>query len=175
MDEKPELDALLARLAAGDRAAFSAAFRLLWPPTLRLCQSLLRADADAEDAAQNAMEKIFARASDYDPTRPALPWALAIASWECRTLAKRRVRKREVAATEAPELGHADMESEQVKRDLVEAATAALGTLSPSDRETLLATFFDEAASVEGATLRKRRERALVRLRTAFRRLYGLD
>src|SRR5262245_22658984 len=121
------------------------------------------------------MEKIFARASDYDPARPALPWALAIASWECRTLAKRRVRKREVGATEAPELIGADMESEQVKRDLVEAATAALGTLSPSDRETLLATFFDEASSVEGATLRKRRERALVRLRTAFRRLYGLD
>jgi RNA polymerase sigma-70 factor (ECF subfamily) len=55
------------------------------------------------------------------------------------------------------------------------AAIAALGELSEADRETLIATFWDEAASVSGATLRKRRERALDRLKKTFRRLYGLD
>ena len=54
-------------------------------------------------------------------------------------------------------------------------AIAALGELSEADRETLIATFWDEAASVSGATLRKRRERALDRLRKTFGRLYGLD
>ena len=66
-------------------------------------------------------------------------------------------------------------QEDAVERQLVEAAATALGTLSDADRETLLATFWEEAASVGGATLRKRRERALVRLRAAFRRLYGLD
>jgi RNA polymerase sigma-70 factor (ECF subfamily) len=50
-----------------------------------------------------------------------------------------------------------------------------MSELAETDRETLLATFLDEATSVGGATLRKRRERALDRLRTSFRRLYGLD
>jgi len=41
------------------------------------------------------------------------------------------------------------------------------------DRETLTATFWEEAATTSGATLRKRRERALDRLRESFRKLYG--
>jgi len=168
------LDALMTRLADGDRAVFSRVFGLLWGPTHRLCSSLLKNDADAADAAQEAMQKILERASDYDKTRPALPWAMAIAAWECRTLGRRRARRRETtdyhhqAVSEHPE-------EEFVRRDLTTAAVAALGELSAADRETLLATFWDEAASVTGATLRKRRERALNRLRKTFRRLYGLD
>ena len=40
--------------------------------------------------------------------------------------------------------------------------------------EDLVATLLDETTA-SGATLRKRRERALDRLRASFRRLYGLD
>src|SRR5436190_20458326 len=80
-----ELDALMARLADGDRSVFTLVFKRLWPPTLRLCNSLLRHEADASDAAQQAMQKVLERASDYDPQRPALPWALTVAAWECRT------------------------------------------------------------------------------------------
>ena len=61
------------------------------------------------------------------------------------------------------------------QRELVRAALAAMGELSTEDRETLVATFWEEAASVTGATFRKRRERALKRLRDTFKRLYGLD
>jgi DNA-directed RNA polymerase specialized sigma24 family protein len=93
----PTLDALMARLAEGDRSAFSPVFERLWPPALRLCANMLKNDADAADAAQHAMEKILVRASDYDPSRPALPWALAIASWECRTILRRRFRRREIS------------------------------------------------------------------------------
>jgi len=50
-----------------------------------------------------------------------------------------------------------------------------MGQLSDPDREVLVATFADESLSISGATLRKRRERALRRLRDAFRRLYGFD
>ena len=53
---------------------------------LHLCKSLLKNEADAADAAQEAMQKVFTRAHQYDPTRHALPWALAIAAWECRTV-----------------------------------------------------------------------------------------
>ena len=171
-----ELDALMERLADGDRSVFARVFELLWAPIQRFCLSLLSNEADAADAAQEAMQKIFERApADYDRKRAAMPWAMAIAGWECRTIARRRFRRREVDDFAAGELPGADAEEALVRRNLTRAAVAALGELSDTDRETLVATFWDEAASASGATLRKRRERALDRLRSAFRRLYGLD
>lgn len=172
--ESNTLDALMARLADGDRAVFARVFELLWGPTHRLCITLLKNDADAADAAQEAMQKILERASDYDKSRPAMPWAMAIAGWECRTLSRKRRRRREVDEGGHEQAGE-HPEDEVVQRNLAAAAIAALGELSEADRETLIATFWDEAASVSGATLRKRRERALDRLRKTFRRLYGLD
>ena len=66
-------------------------------------------------------------------------------------------------------------EEELARQQLLTAAVEALGDLSVEDREVLLATFWEEVASVSGATLRKRRERALKRLRDTFKRIYGLD
>lgn len=169
-----ELDSLVRRLAEGDRAVFSAVFRTLWPPVLRLCVGMLKSEADAADAAQQALEKVLTRAAEYDPSRPALPWALGIATWECRTFLRRRQRRRELPEELLPEAG-AGSEAELAERQLMQAAVDALDELAPGDREALIATFWEQAASVTGATLRKRRERALKRLRDAFRRLYGLD
>jgi RNA polymerase sigma-70 factor, ECF subfamily len=173
-DQKAQLDTLLVQLADGDRAAFTAVFHLLWQPVLRLCSSLLKNDADAADAAQQALEKVLTRCADYDRARPALPWALAIAAWECRTFARKRTRRREVPEERAPEVG-VGSEEELAQRELMQAAVDALGELSAPDREALLATFWEQATNVSGATLRKRRERALKRLRDTFKRLYGLD
>jgi RNA polymerase sigma-70 factor, ECF subfamily len=175
LDESPDLNALMARLADGERAAFTGVFRALWPSILRLCVSMLKNEADATDAAQSAMEKILSRAPDYDRTRPALPWALAIGAWECRTLARQRFRRREIGEETAAAVVVPSSEDDVVQQDLTRAAIAAMGQLSDADKETLLATFWDEAASVQGPTLRKRRERALERLRSTFRRIYGLD
>jgi RNA polymerase sigma-70 factor (ECF subfamily) len=177
--EHNEMNALMARLADGDRAAFTPVFRALWPKVRRLCLRLLHSDADADDAAQQAMEKILARASEYDPNRAALPWALGIAGWECRTLLRRQFRRREHpddASLEAQD-GRPGADDALAERDLVRAAMDALGTLSASDQETLLGTYFENGAptSVGGATMRKRRERALSRLRAAFRRIYAID
>jgi RNA polymerase sigma-70 factor (ECF subfamily) len=177
MDQKHEgtLESLLARLADGDRTVFSDVFKLLWPPTHRFCMSLLKNDADAADAAQEALAKILERASDYDRSRRALPWALAIAAWECKTLRRRVVRRRETTTQDTNEPAGEDAQEELVRRDLLQAAVATLSDLSPTDRETLVATFWDESGAVSGATFRKRRERALLRLRNSWRKLYGTD
>lgn len=175
MKEQPaeSLDVLMTRLADGDRAVCAEVFRRLWPPLLRMSEGLLRNDADAADATQQALAKIFERASEYDRRRPALPWALAIGAWECRTLRQWRTRRREVSPSiEEPAGRHG--EEAAIERDLLQAAVAALGELSEQDRTTLVATFWDEA-SATGPTFRKRRERAVARLRAAFRRLYGID
>ena len=174
MAEPSELDVLMGKLADGDRSTFSPLFRALWPPALKVCQRMLHAEADAADAAQAAMMKILERAGEYDKQRPALPWALGIAAWECRTLIKRRHRQNETA--EEPQLSDGGATAGEVEQKLlVSAAMHAMGTLSQADQETLTATYWDTAASVGGATFRKRRERALTRLRDTFRRLYGID
>jgi RNA polymerase sigma-70 factor (ECF subfamily) len=135
---------------------------------------MLKNDADAADGAQQAMIRILERASDYDPTRPALPWALAIAAWECRTILRARFRRRETPGDPSVGLGVHVSEEDFIARQLSAAAVAVMGELSVADQDVLRATYWDCAAEVGGATLRKRRERALDRLRKGFRRLYGL-
>ena len=67
-----------------------------------------------------------------------------------------------------------DAEASLMARELQDAAVALLGDLSESDRETLRSTFWDEVGGGDPGT-RKRRQRALARLRDAFRRTYGLS
>jgi len=174
MPELSDLNELFGRLADGDRRAFTPVFQLLWPPTLRLCRRMMPVEADASDAAQAALLRILERASEYDRHRPALPWALGIASWECRTLRKRNERLHETSES-TPESDDGASAEAQEQHDLIAAAIEAMGTLAPIDRETLLSTYWETASTASGATLRKRRARALTRLRNAFRRLYGLD
>lgn len=173
MSDQQELSSLLVRLAEGDRSAFSRLFDLLWPRIHGVCLSLLSHPQDADDAAQSAMEKILTRASEYDRTRPAAPWALGVAAWECRTLRARARRRREVPDDDLPQLrAEALAEDELIRRELETAAVAVLQDLPPNDRAALVAAFWEEAQSAASPAARKQRQRALERLRAAFRRLY---
>ena len=91
------------RLADGDRAAFRPVFDSLWP-LLRSYAARHLPPGEAEDAAQEALVKIFHRASEVDPARSAMAWALGIATWEIRTILRRRRRRREETL---PEWSHA--------------------------------------------------------------------
>jgi RNA polymerase sigma-70 factor, ECF subfamily len=175
MPDLSELDDLLKALAEGHREAFTPAFRLLWSPILKLCIGVMGSEADGADAAQTSMLRILERANEYDWRRPALPWAFGIATWECRTLLKRKARSRESNDEQLSESDDGHAAAEQEQHVLLGAAVKALGSLSEVDQQTLVATYWETATDVSGATLRKRRARALTRLRDAFRRLYGLD
>src|SRR5258708_32230024 len=125
------------RLADGDRTAFGPVFALLWPQ-VRAFAARLVGPADGEDAAQSALLKIFSRASEYDRARDALPWALGIAAWECRTLRRRRERRREQSAP-APERaaeGALSPEEAVPERELRAAAEGGVGTLRPVHLDT---------------------------------------
>jgi RNA polymerase sigma factor (sigma-70 family) len=178
VDDLAQLDEGMARLADGDRSAIDAVFQTLFPHIARSCEKMLGSGGDADDAAQEAMQKVFAQAHRYDRTRRALPWALAIATWECRTVRKRRQRSRTAPLDSVSEANDsaASPEDTVILRDLVQAAEAVFAELSESDRATLQRAFAEEAEerlSISGATLRKRRERAIRRLRQAWRKIYG--
>jgi RNA polymerase sigma-70 factor (ECF subfamily) len=92
-----------------------------------------------------------------------------------RTIRKRHLRSRSTSIDADQQISPAhDPESAAATRELVEAAQEALGGLSEDDRATLAATLDEEApAGVSGAAFRKRRERALTRLKEAWRHIHG--
>lgn len=89
-----ELDGLMNRLADGDRTAFAPLFEALYPRALGVARRRL-GEMDAEDVAQRTMTAVFARALEFTPGRPVLPWFYAIAANETHTIA-RRLRSAEV-------------------------------------------------------------------------------
>jgi DNA-directed RNA polymerase specialized sigma24 family protein len=127
--------------------------------------------------SQIAITKVFAEAGDYDRKRPAIAWALAIAAWECQTLQRRQQRLRREPLNAADELASQAPDPEETAglRKLHDAARAVLRELSLQDQETLLAAFSEDAKDrlTTGVTFRKRKERALNRLRAAWRKAYG--
>ena len=163
----------MARLADGDRSAMNELVEELWPVVLAFAQRGLQREQDAEDVAQEVFLRICSRISDFDTSRDGLSWAFGIASFEIMTERRRRGRRRELPA-EHELNAHADpadsQEERTIRSQLVEAVTHALGELSDEDRKSL---GLEDAFGASPATLRKRRQRALDRLRFAWRKLYG--
>lgn len=151
----------LAQLARGDRSAQRRVFDEGWPLLRGFCRRMLRDASEAEDAAQRALIRLFEQASQYDVDRDGLAWALEIALWECRTVLRRRGRSRtEAMSAAAYDVSDGAPSAEAVfERKEVEAALAeTLGTLSAVERRALL-------DGLTGTTWRKRRQRALSRLK----------
>jgi len=174
--EKRDLEALVLRLADGDRSAFDPLYDALWPVVQSLTQRMLRGSPEAQDAAQEAMLKVFARASHFEPGRDVKTWVLAVTAYECKTLRQRSRRRREQHTpldTRVDE--HASPEDAVIAEDLKAAAQEVLGTLSPHDIEALGAVMSGERPELSPTTFRKRLERAVKRLRTAWSSRHGLD
>jgi RNA polymerase sigma-70 factor (ECF subfamily) len=142
----------------------------VWPLVRGLASRCLPA-AEAEDAAQESLLRIFFRASEFDPNRDALAWVLGIAAWQVRTYRTRARRRREErlpAGKDSKDPGRSP-EDDARDRELAAELDRALAELSPSDAATLLAYARGERPHVPGATFRKRVERALDRLRSRWR------
>ncbi len=170
--QRIELQRYLCRLADGDRAAFRPLFDLAWPRVREVAGRLMPHAADADDAAQVALIKLFERASEFDPARDALAWIVGIVSYECLTLRRKTTRRRERSGEALAALadGAASAEERAISAELEQVAVAMLGQLRPQDRDTLRIAIFDEGERIAPpATFRKRLERALGRLRAAWR------
>lgn len=172
--EREALQGLLTRLADGDRDAFQPLFVRLWP-LLRGFAARFLPRQEAEDVAQEACLRVFSRAAEFDRRRDALSWVLGIAAWEIRTARQRQRRRREQAAgaLDARPDGGLSPEEAALRRDLEQALGDALAQLPPTDAETLLAYARGERLDLPGPTFRKRVERALRRLRIAWRLHHG--
>jgi RNA polymerase sigma-70 factor (ECF subfamily) len=163
----------MARLADGDRSAFSFVFATLWPLLAGFARRLSRNSEDAEDAAQHALLKVFECAHRYDPAQDAAAWALAITAHECHAARRRRRAEPMNATTDLVPSPGADPETLAIDRDLLAAAADALGSLRSEDAATLSAAWRGERPSIAATAFRKRVQRATERLRAAWRSRHG--
>src|SRR3954468_19247646 len=94
MVDRAELTRLMTAAADGERRAIDPLFALLWPVAASYATRLLGDAALAEDAAQDALVRLFGQVARFDPARgDALTWALTLVTWECRTLRRQRARR----------------------------------------------------------------------------------
>lgn len=162
----------MTRLASGDRSAFHPVFDALLPVLKRFVSRQL-AEAEADDVAQAALLKVFERAADFDPDADALSWALGITAWQVRTSRCRAQRRSESSLEPALALADARPSPEDalIFADLEHALHEVLGELKPLDLETL--HLLARGERPRGPTFRKRVERSLARLRTAWSSRHG--
>jgi RNA polymerase sigma-70 factor (ECF subfamily) len=175
-EQKDRLQVLMVRLADGDRTAFEPIYEALWPVVRRFAERTLAGSPDAEDAAQVAFMKVFARVSEFDPRRDAVTWVLGVAAHECRTFRQKQRRRREDPASDGERpAGDPSPEDSALVRDLDAALVEVLGDLAAGDAATLRAVLDEQPPAIAAATFRKRVERALARLRTAWSSRHGID
>lgn len=183
-----EISNLLTRLAAQDRAALKALYPLVAPKLMGLLSRMLGDRAEAEDALQEVMVRLWQRAASYDPQKgTGLGWICAIA----RNHALDRLRARPAARGHRTVSGGEDgdildtiadpamgVEDTTLLRDRMQAVLACFGEL-PEDRARAvkgaylmglsyqdLATQFDVPLN----TMRTWLRRALISLRECLDR-----
>jgi len=88
--------ALVARVVAGDRAAFGTLVERYAAVARRVARAVLSDPDDADDAAQDALLSALVKLEQYDPRRPFGPWLLRIVA----NAATDRRRRRKVRRTE---------------------------------------------------------------------------
>jgi RNA polymerase sigma-70 factor (ECF subfamily) len=166
----------MVRLSDGDRGAFDVLVDALWPVVLSFAERSMGRSVDAEDVAQETFYRICSRIADFDRTRDGLAWAFGIARYEIMTHRKRAQRRREVQDdTSLSILPHdgGTQEDTLIEREASAALERAAGALTGEDRQLLGLAPGLAAAGPMSPTVRKRKQRALERLRGLWRSFYG--
>lgn len=141
-------DALMARIAHGDRAAFRLLTGRLYGPAIRLAAKVLGDRAEGEDAVQAALVKLWQAASRFDPKRGS------VEGWFRRVVVNACIdRKRSIkavapieAAAEAASPDATPYEAAEAN-DRAARVQAAMARLNPRQRAAI-ALFH-----LEGATM----------------------
>ncbi|MFZ5896373.1 MAG: RNA polymerase sigma factor [Myxococcota bacterium] len=165
----------MVRLSDGDRTAFDILLDELWPVIHSFAERGIGKGPDAEDIAQEVFFKICSRIADFDRNRDAVSWAFGIASYEIMTLRRRKLRRRELH-DESSLLAEVDSSASQeevlISQEMALAFQHVVGTLSEDERRAFALTLATRDGPVN-ATLRKRKQRTLERLRRLWSKVYG--
>ncbi len=169
---------LMARLVAGDGAAFDALVRALQAPAMRLADRTLGDRAAAEDVVQQALTRLWSAAARYDPARgPVEAWFRTIVVNLC--LDRRRALRPVVPIEAIGELPSdaPDPLAAAIAADGRARLAAAMAQLLPRQRAALAMFHGDGLSMAEIAqaleTTPKAIEGLLGRARIEVRKLMG--
>ena len=132
----PEQDeaALVARVRAGDRAAFGVLAERYAGVARRVARAVLGDPDDADDAAQDALLSALVKLDQYDPRRPFGPWLLRIVANAATDRRRRRTVRRVEQLDPALVAGGARPDATTERRALSARLRAALAELSHQRR-----------------------------------------
>jgi RNA polymerase sigma factor (sigma-70 family) len=130
-------DERLARLvAAGHSRAFSVVYERHHQALYRYCRSILRDDADAQDALQSTFAAAFAALRRSRPDAPIRPWLYRIAHNEAVSLLRRRRPTTDLSA--ASNWPTTSVEDEVVERAELDLLLRDLRELNERQRSALV-------------------------------------
>ena len=166
---------------AGDGAAMTELVSAHFTQAHRLASHILRNQADAEDATQNAFVKAFTNLTRFDEQRSFAPWLLRIVTR--KALMKRRAERSRFAFWHRwgqRERGEESVESTVVVRSEHRELWEAVNQLKTNDRLVLTLSYFMELSEAEIAvtldikpgTVKSRKHNALLRLRAVVGQSY---
>jgi RNA polymerase sigma-70 factor (ECF subfamily) len=169
---------LARRAAGGDRGAFVALYRALYPPVARFVACRVASAADAEDLVARTFHRLLESLDQLDGARgTVLGWCLATARNLATDLGRAdRLRPGGAAALEAVPDEAVDAQGRLEADERLQALARVLEALPAETRELIELRFGDglsaaEIAAITGGSevaVRKRLSRALASLREAL-------
>lgn len=140
----------------GDKAALEECLRACLDPAWRQAYAELGCEADAQDAAQEALLQLTRTADRYQPDRPLRPWLARHVTFACahlRRSAARRRRREQVAVESAMrEQVHAQQADDgPADHAAAEKVRAALSGLNDKDRALISLHYFAGLSQAESA------------------------
>src|SRR5947209_11312104 len=139
----PEQDeaGLVARIRAGDRAAFGVLAERYAGVARRVARAVLGDPDDADDAAQDALLSALVKLDQYDPRRPFGPWLLRIVANAATDRRRRRTVRRVEPVEAALTAGGPRPDTTAERRALGERLRLALAELP--ERRRVAVVLFD--------------------------------
>ena len=143
--------ALIARCACGDRLAYAVLVKRQMPRVFAVTRRMLGNDAAAEDAAQEALLRLWTHAGSYDPTKAMLStWLTRIATNLCLDRLRKRQEEQWDDSYDAPL--PAEQEQAVGNRQLAERVDAALRALPERQRLALVLCHYEDLSMAEAAS-----------------------
>ena len=147
----PDEAALVERARRGDDDAFAALVRIGAPAALAAARRITRDAALAQDAAQDAFLRAYRALGDYRHESSFAAWMRKIAVRTAIDLVRKR-RPEDPLGDDGPaSSGRASARAEEKRHEDADLLRQALATLSPLDREILLAREVEGIADREVA------------------------
>lgn len=169
--DRSKLNELMNRVSSGDRSAIDPLFEDLRPVILTFATKILTSSLEAEDVTQQVLINIFSRSSEFIQGKDALSWVFGITAYECKTQKKKTSRRKEdgdalISRIQATE----NFEDKLIINQLQDLLKDIIADLPSLDKETILLSIEDSLKpEVGSATYRKRLQRAMTRLKQAWR------